>query len=220
MTLAGGGLVCKTVRRPCATSRAGVSRKRIVSRRWRLNCARLGATVEEGRRFSSASLRHSKLRHAAINTYDDHRMAMCFLTGSIRCGIRINVPQCVAKTFPDYFARFRDMVQAVPVIAIDGPSASGKGTVAQQVAAKLGYHYLDSGALYRLLGFWQAQRDGIALDDEAGFGITGRRVEMRFGWRTGLAGWRSGWRRTVVMTMRRRRLQSRCLAQSTRHSDE
>ena len=39
---------------------------------------------------------------------------------------------------------------SIPVIAIDGPSASGKGTVAQLVADKLGYHYLDSGALYRI----------------------------------------------------------------------
>lgn len=41
---------------------------------------------------------------------------------------------------------------AIPVIAIDGPSASGKGTVAQAVAQSLGFHYLDSGALYRVLG--------------------------------------------------------------------
>ena len=44
-----------------------------------------------------------------------------------------------------------DAAQACPVISIDGPTASGKGTVAAQVAAKLGYHYLDSGAIYRVL---------------------------------------------------------------------
>jgi len=53
----------------------------------------------------------------------------------------------------------------VPVIAIDGPSASGKGTVAQRVAARLGFHYLDSGALYRLVTF-DALQQGVALDDE------------------------------------------------------
>lgn len=53
----------------------------------------------------------------------------------------------------------------VPVIAIDGPSASGKGTVAQRVARALGFHFLDSGALYRLTAL-AAMRDGIALDDE------------------------------------------------------
>jgi len=55
--------------------------------------------------------------------------------------------------------------QDIPVIAIDGPSASGKGTVAQRVAAKLGFHYLDSGALYRL-GALAAMRSGIELGDE------------------------------------------------------
>jgi len=54
---------------------------------------------------------------------------------------------------------------AVPVIAIDGPTASGKGTVAQRVAQALGWHYLDSGALYRLSAL-AALRAGVALDDE------------------------------------------------------
>ena len=48
---------------------------------------------------------------------------------------------------------------SVPVIAIDGPTASGKGTVAQRVADKLGYHYLDSGSLYRLTALAAQQRD-------------------------------------------------------------
>ena len=55
---------------------------------------------------------------------------------------------------------------SVPVIAIDGPSASGKGTVAARVAAALGFHYLDSGALYRLVALL-ALRAGTDLDDEA-----------------------------------------------------
>ncbi len=58
------------------------------------------------------------------------------------------------------------MKQTVPVIAIDGPSASGKGTVAQRVAAALGFHFLDSGALYRLTAL-AAQRQGADWDDEA-----------------------------------------------------
>jgi cytidylate kinase len=51
-----------------------------------------------------------------------------------------------------------------PVIAIDGPSASGKGTVAQIVASKLGFHYLDSGGLYRIVAF-AAQQNNIAWSD-------------------------------------------------------
>lgn len=54
----------------------------------------------------------------------------------------------------------------IPVIAIDGPTASGKGTVAQLVAERLGYHYLDSGALYRLVGLASFQQ-GISTAVEA-----------------------------------------------------
>lgn len=54
----------------------------------------------------------------------------------------------------------------IPIIAIDGPSASGKGTIAERVAEKLGFHVLDSGALYRLTALF-AMRKGIALTDEA-----------------------------------------------------
>ncbi|GAB3250339.1 (d)CMP kinase [Chitinimonas naiadis] len=56
-------------------------------------------------------------------------------------------------------------MKTVSVIAIDGPSASGKGTVAARVAAALGWHYLDSGALYRLTAL-AAQMRGLSLDDE------------------------------------------------------
>lgn len=59
-----------------------------------------------------------------------------------------------------------DAVTTVPVLTIDGPSGAGKGTVARRVAEKLGWHLLDSGALYRLVGL-AAQRDGVALDDAA-----------------------------------------------------
>lgn len=52
----------------------------------------------------------------------------------------------------------------VPVITIDGPSASGKGTVAERAAAALGFHFLDSGALYRLTAL-SAMKHGVALDD-------------------------------------------------------
>ncbi len=55
-------------------------------------------------------------------------------------------------------------MKPVPVIAVDGPTASGKGTVAQRVAAALGWHYLDSGALYRLAAL-RAIETGVAADD-------------------------------------------------------
>jgi cytidylate kinase len=67
----------------------------------------------------------------------------------------------------------------IPVIAIDGPSASGKGTVAQRVATALGMHYLDSGALYRLLGL-AAQKHGVALEAEEQLAILAGQVDIRF----------------------------------------
>lgn len=67
-----------------------------------------------------------------------------------------------------------------PVIAIDGPSASGKGTVAERVAAALGFRYLDSGALYRLATL-QALRRGAPLDDAAALAAIARNLEISFG---------------------------------------
>ena len=64
----------------------------------------------------------------------------------------------------DHSLPFTLQPSLIPVIAIDGPSASGKGTVAQRVAKQLGYHYLDSGALYRLVALAARQR-GISWQD-------------------------------------------------------
>lgn len=140
---------------------------------------KVGATVEEGADFIRITP-PAHVRHAAIDTYDDHRMAMCFSLAAFGVeGMRINDPSCVAKTFPNYFTVLHDVVRAVPVIAIDGPSASGKGTVAQLVAARLGYHYLDSGALYRLLAL-AAQRDHVQLTDESGLAELALRMEICF----------------------------------------
>ena len=68
---------------------------------------------------------------------------------------------------------------AVPVIAIDGPSASGKGTIAQRVAEALGFHYLDSGALYRLVALAGLQA-GLGLDQESALAGLARELEVRF----------------------------------------
>jgi cytidylate kinase len=67
----------------------------------------------------------------------------------------------------------------VPVIAIDGPSASGKGTVAQAVARALGFHYLDSGALYRLVAL-AALRQGVDLGADAALTTVAERLDARF----------------------------------------
>lgn len=106
---------------------------------------------------------------ASIATYDDHRMAMCFSLAAFNPAalpVRIQDPRCVGKTFPDYFESLFALVKArpdtIPVICIDGPSASGKGTLAAAVGQQLGFATLDSGALYRIAG-WAARQRGIEI---------------------------------------------------------
>lgn len=67
----------------------------------------------------------------------------------------------------------------IPVITIDGPTASGKGTVAQKVARHLGFHYLDSGALYRLTALSALRRD-VALNDEHALAKTAEHLHCHF----------------------------------------
>lgn len=69
--------------------------------------------------------------------------------------------------------------QRIPVITIDGPSASGKGTVAQLVADKLGFAYLDSGALYRVVAF-AAQQNNIAWDDANAVAECAKTLNIKF----------------------------------------
>jgi cytidylate kinase len=65
------------------------------------------------------------------------------------------------------------------VITVDGPSGSGKGTISRAVAKELGFHFLDSGALYRILAY-AAQQQGIALDDEPALAKLAGKLEIRF----------------------------------------
>lgn len=141
--------------------------------------AKVGALIEEGPDYLRITPPET-LVPAAIDTYDDHRMAMCFSLVTLGgCRTRINDPKCVNKTFPTYFRVFGEIARPVPVIAIDGPSASGKGTVAARIAAELGYHYLDSGSLYRLVAL-TAIEQGIGFEDEAALGACARALPVRF----------------------------------------
>jgi cytidylate kinase len=65
-------------------------------------------------------------------------------------------------------------------IAIDGPSGAGKGTVARAVAAQLGYQHVDSGAMYRAVG-WKALRDGVPLDNEQALAALAAHATMEIG---------------------------------------
>ena len=150
---------------------------------------KLGATVEEGPDW----IRVQPLKDwkaAAIHTYDDHRVAMCFslaafngLVTGAAVPVRILEPHCVAKTFPDYFETLFGVVSVdaadVPVITIDGPTASGKGTLADEVGKALGFGVLDSGALYRVTGL-AARRAGLDLDDGKAVAAIVPTLQLRF----------------------------------------
>jgi 3-phosphoshikimate 1-carboxyvinyltransferase len=151
---------------------------------------KFGATVVEGADFIQVTPpeKTSDWQAAKIHTYDDHRVAMCFSLAAFNPAqrpLRIEDPQCVAKTFPDYFETLfsvaHAMPNAIPVICIDGPTASGKGTLAARLADKLGYHYLDSGALYRVTAL-AAQQAGLELnaDNESAIAAIAQRLPVAF----------------------------------------
>ncbi len=151
---------------------------------------KLGARVEEG---ADHIVVHplpqaGDWRAARIHTYDDHRVAMCFSLATFnpaRLPVRILDPQCVAKTFPDYFEALFSVAApvagAVPVLCVDGPTASGKGTLAASLAERLGYHLLDSGALYRVTAL-AALNAGLSLEPahEAAIATLARHLPVRF----------------------------------------
>jgi 3-phosphoshikimate 1-carboxyvinyltransferase len=133
---------------------------------------KLGATVVEGADFIQVTppATLADWRSASIHTYDDHRVAMCFSLAAFNPAgipVRIEDPKCVAKTFPDYFEALFSVSHtaqtSIPVICVDGPTASGKGTLAVVLAQKLGYHFLDSGSLYRITAL-AALRAGLGLE--------------------------------------------------------
>ncbi len=72
-----------------------------------------------------------------------------------------------------------DAKEKIPVLTVDGPGGSGKGTVARIAAARLGWHFLDSGALYRLLAL-AAEKHGLPLDDESALSRLARALDVRF----------------------------------------
>jgi len=151
---------------------------------------KLGAVVIDGEDFIEVRP-PSRWRPAAIHTYDDHRMAMCLSLAAFgglvgpdsAVPVRILDPRCVGKTFPDYFEALFHLGHAdprrIPVITIDGPTASGKGTLASAVAHALGYHTLDSGSLYRVTAL-AAIRHGVEADDRHRLPALARSLDLRF----------------------------------------
>jgi len=112
---------------------------------------------------------------AVVDSYDDHRMAMSFaLLGLVVDGISIDNPDCVAKTFPEFWDVLESLrpsaepprvpVQPPKVVALDGPAGSGKSTVATALAAELGVRHFDTGAMYRAVAYAVLTR-GVDVDD-------------------------------------------------------
>jgi 3-phosphoshikimate 1-carboxyvinyltransferase len=105
---------------------------------------KFGATVEEGPDFIRITPPASApMARSSIHTYDDHRVAMCFSLAAFNPAglpVRIEDPKCVAKTFPDYFEALFSVATRrwppFPVICVDGPTASGKGTLAAVLAQR------------------------------------------------------------------------------------
>jgi 3-phosphoshikimate 1-carboxyvinyltransferase len=146
---------------------------------------KLGATVTEGADLIDVTP-PGTWRSAAIHTYDDHRIAMCFSLAAFNPAgvpVRILDPKCVGKTFPDYFealfALVSTPVENIPVLTVDGPTASGKGTLASAIAKALGYHLLDSGAVYRATGL-VAMRRGVPAGDEAALAAIAAGLDLHF----------------------------------------
>ena len=146
---------------------------------------KLGAVMEEGPDFIRITP-PVQWTTGSLHTYDDHRVAMCFSLAAFNPAglpVRIEDPKCVGKTFPDYFETLFEVCEAqadrIPVICIDGPTASGKGTLAAEVAQRLGFHLLDSGALYRATAL-AAQDAGIDLDDETALARLAAKLPLAF----------------------------------------
>lgn len=127
------------------------------------------------------------LRAGVVDCHGDHRMAMAMSLMGLRvAGIDIDDPDCVAKTFPDFFDAIEALrglpepvsEQQVTVIAIDGPAASGKSSVARAVAGELEMDYLDTGAMYRAVA-WAALQAGVDLGDLAAVASIARSSDIQ-----------------------------------------
>lgn len=106
-----------------------------------------------------------------VNAQGDHRIAMSFAMAGLVASGPIYIDGCseVDTSFPGFveLARAAGLritdIDAFPIVTIDGPGGAGKGTVAKAIAAALGWHFLDSGAIYRLLAH-RVQTTGVTLD--------------------------------------------------------
>ena len=127
-----------------------------------------------------------ELNNACVDGHGDHRCAMSFLVASaLRPEYDIAVKGChnIATSFPDFFDLMQglsmDTQSISPVITIDGPSGVGKGTTSALLAEALGWHLLDSGAIYRAMAL-KAISEGITPENEAALKAAAESLDLRF----------------------------------------
>ena len=120
-----------------------------------------------------------------VDAAGDHRIAVLgAVTGLVSARVSAEGAETVAVSFPDFFAMLDSLASdsrpgAPVIVAIDGPAGSGKSTVARGLAERLGFRYLDTGAMYRALTLL-ALEDGAELDDEAALAaLTRQPVTLR-----------------------------------------
>ena len=155
---------------------------------------RCGVDVEELADGMRITPEIGRLHGAAIQTYDDHRMAMAMTLVGLRVpGVEILDPDCVAKTFPDFYDAIEAIrppaagAGAVTVVAIDGPAGAGKSTVAKALAEELDLPHFDTGAMYRAVAA-AALRAGVAVDNAAAVASIAREMQLDIGERVLLDG--------------------------------
>ncbi|MDH3430121.1 MAG: 3-phosphoshikimate 1-carboxyvinyltransferase [Gammaproteobacteria bacterium] len=154
----------------------------------------LGIEVDET--DDGAVVHGGRLMGGTVDSCGDHRIAMSLAIGATIAADAVTVHDVAAvdTSFPGFVGVMASLgidihagsaerggatSSPIPVITIDGPSGSGKGTIARNLANELGWHLLDSGALYRLVAL-AAGRAGIALDNAAGLARLAAALDIRF----------------------------------------
>ena len=126
-------------------------------------------------------------RGGKIESRGDHRIAMLGAIAGLdsQDGVEIEDAECVAVSFPGFFELLDSLSTtrveaAAMIVAIDGPAGAGKSSVARALAARLGFRYLDTGAMYRALT-WLALHNRVELDDVPALVHLAREHPVEFG---------------------------------------
>lgn len=136
-------------------------------------------------RPDGAIITGGEIHSAMVDGAGDHRCAMSFLIASALTDEAVSVRGChnINTSFPRFFQVLHGIgvtcEQPIPVIAVDGPSGVGKGTLCSQLAIALGWHLLDSGAIYRALA-WQIIQDDLVTADETAWVNAASQLDLRF----------------------------------------